>query len=132
MIFTKPLYRSVRRHPASYIPLAHNAAMRATHHVYVIELSKDVLLDAKFMKCNPGYLPGMPCVYVGMTGLDPDVRFDNHKAGIRANKYAKRFGLRLMTALFEHLNPMPYGDAQYMEVDLGIRLRAQGFGVWQS
>ena len=45
---------------------------------------------------------------------------------------AKRFGLRLMTELFEHLNPMPYGDAQYMEVDLGIRLRAQGFGVWQS
>jgi hypothetical protein len=130
VIFTKPLYRSVRRHPASYIPLAHNAAMRATHHVYVIELSKDVLLDAKFMKCNPGYLPGMPCVYVGLTGLDPDVRFDNH--GIRANKYAKRFGLGLMTALFEHLNPMPYGDAQYMEVDLGIRLRAQGFGVWQS
>jgi len=23
-----------------------------------------------------------PCVYVGMTGLDPDVRFDKHKAGI--------------------------------------------------
>ena len=132
MIFTKPLYRSVRHHPASYIPLAHNAVMRATHHVYVIELSKDVLDDAKFIKCNPGYLPGMPCVYVGLTGLDPDVRFDNHKAGIRANKYAKRFGLGLMTALFEHLNPMPYGDAQYMEVDLGIRLRAQGFGVWQS
>jgi hypothetical protein len=106
--------------------------MRATHHVYVIELSRDVLFDVKFMKSNPEYVAGMPCVYVGMTGLDPDVRFDNHKAGIRANKYAKRFGLRLMTELFEHLNPMPYGDAQYMEVDLGIRLRAQGFGVWQS
>ena len=106
--------------------------MRATHHVYVIELSKDVLYDAKFMKSNPGYVVSLPCVYVGMTGLDPDVRFDNHKAGIRANKYAERFGLRLMTKLFEHLNPMPYGDAQYMEMDLGIRLRAQGFGVWQS
>ena len=106
--------------------------MRAAHHVYVIELSQDVLENAKFMKTNPGYAAGMPCVYVGMTGLDPDVRFDNHKAGIRANKYAKRYGLRLMTELFEHLNPMPYGDAQYMEVDLSIRLRAQGFGVWQS
>ena len=86
--FTRPLYISVRRHPTGALPLAHNAAMRATHHVYVIELSKDVLDDAKFMKSNPGYEPGMPCVYVGMTGLDPDVRFDNHKAGIRANKYA--------------------------------------------
>ena len=43
-----------------------------------------------------------------------------------------RFGIRLMTELFEHLNPMPYGDAQYMEVDLGIRLRTAGYGVWQA
>jgi len=106
--------------------------MRAKHHVYVVELSKDVLYETKFVKSNPGYVTGMPCVYVGMTGLDPDLRFDKHKAGIRANKYVTRYGLRLMTELFEHLNPMPYGDAQYMEVDLGIRLRVQGYGVWQA
>jgi hypothetical protein len=106
--------------------------MRAKHNVYVVELSKAVLDEKKFLKSNPGYVRGMPCVYVGMTGLDPDVRFDNHKAGIHANKYVTRFGLRLMTELFEHLNPMPYGDAQYMEVDLGIRLREQGYGVWQA
>ena len=106
--------------------------MRAKHNVYVVELSKEVLDEKKFLKSNPGSMRGMPCVYVGMTGLDPDVRFDNHKAGIHANKYVTRFGLRLMTELFEHLNPMPYGDAQYMEVDLGIRLREQGYGVWQA
>ena len=106
--------------------------MRAKHHVYVVELSKDVLFEAKFIKSNPDYVTGMPCVYVGMTGLDPDLRFDNHMAGIRANKFVTRYGLRLMTELFEHLNPMPYGDAQYMEVDLGIRLRVQGYGVWQA
>jgi len=32
------------------------------------------------------YVPGKPCVYVGMTGLDPDLRFDKHKAGVRINK----------------------------------------------
>jgi len=106
--------------------------MRAKHNVYVVELSKDVLFERKFIQSNPDYVQGMPCVYVGMTGLDPDIRFDNHKAGIRANKYVTRFGIRLMTELFEHLNPMPYGDAQYMEVDLGIRLRDQGYGVWQA
>jgi hypothetical protein len=36
----------------------------------------------KFKKCNPNYVTGKPCVYVGMTGLDPDVRFDKHKVGI--------------------------------------------------
>ena len=106
--------------------------MRAKHHVDVVELSKDVLFEAKFIKSNPNYVTGMPCVYVGMTGLDPDLRFDNHMAGIRANKFVTRYGLRLMTELFEHLNPMPYGDAQYMEVDLGIQLRVQGYGIWQA
>jgi hypothetical protein len=28
--------------------------------------------------------------------------------------------------------PMPYGDAQYMEVDLAIRLKQSGYGVWQN
>ena len=29
-----------------------------------------------------------------MTGLDPDVRFDKHMAGIQSNSYVRRFGLR--------------------------------------
>ena len=50
--------------------------MRENHHVYVIELHNDVLDEPKFRKANPDYLPGKPCVYVGMTGHDPDTRFD--------------------------------------------------------
>ena len=69
---------------------------RRNHYsVYVIELLKEVLYEAKFKKCNPDYIAGKPCVYVGMTGLDPDLRFDKHKAGIQSNKYVKQFGLRL-------------------------------------
>jgi hypothetical protein len=106
--------------------------MREHHHVYVIELSKDVLFEPKFIKANPHYVSGRPCVYVGMTGQDPDTRFDKHKAGIKANKFAQIYGLRLMPEIYETLNPMPYGDAQYMEVDLAIRLREAGYGVWQA
>jgi len=106
--------------------------MREQHHVYVIELDKDVLYEPKFKKANPNYKTGMPCVYVGMTGHDPDHRFDQHKAGIKANKYAHRYGLRLMPEISEKLNPMPYGDAQDMEVDLAIRLQELGYGVWQN
>ncbi len=64
-------------------------ARRKHYHVYVVELSQDVLLNARFMGSNPGYQPGKPCVYVGMTGLDPDVRFDKHKAAIQANLYVQ-------------------------------------------
>lgn len=105
---------------------------RNHYHVYVIELSKDVLYESKFKKCNPDYVPGKPCVYVGMTGLDPDVRFDKHKAGIQSNRYAKEYGLRLRPELYEVYNPMPYDGARDMEVELGIALREAGYGVWQA
>jgi predicted GIY-YIG superfamily endonuclease len=107
-------------------------ARRKHFHVYVIELSNDVLYEAKFVKCNPGYLPGMPCVYVGMTGLDPDLRFDKHKAGIQSNRYVKQYGLRLLPDLYEAFNPMSYDEACEREVEIGIDLREAGFGVWQA
>ena len=107
-------------------------ARRYHYHVYVIALSPDVLYEARFKKSNPDYIPGKPCVYVGMTGLDPDIRFDKHKAGIQANSFVEEFGLRLLPALYERYNPMPYEDARSMEVELGIMLRKAGYGVWQA
>jgi hypothetical protein len=108
------------------------AAKRHHHHVYVILLSKDVLYEPRFKRCNPDYDPSRPCVYVGMTGLDPDARFDKHKAGIRANKFVTLYGLRLVPELYECYNPMPYEAAKEMEVELAIGLREAGYGVWQA
>jgi predicted GIY-YIG superfamily endonuclease len=98
----------------------------------VIELSKDVLFEHRFRRNNPNYIDGKPCVYVGMTGLDPDVRFDKHKAGVQANSYARKYGLRLLPDLYEAFNPMSYQDAVDKEIKVGIDLRAAGFGVWQA
>ena len=105
---------------------------RKHYHVYVIELSKDVLLEGRFKKANPNYVTGKLCVYVGMTGLDPDIRFDKHKAGIQANRYAQKYGLRLLPDLYEAFNPMTYDDARDKEVEVAIDLREAGFGVWQA
>ena len=107
-------------------------AARHHHYVYVVLLSKDVLYEPKFKKCNPDYDPVKPCVYVGMTGLDPDSRFDKHKAGIRANRYVQKYGQRLLPELYECYNPMPYEAAREMEVELAIALREAGYGVWQA
>jgi hypothetical protein len=102
------------------------------YNVYVVELSDEVWNSARFRRANPGYELGQPFVYVGMTGLDPDVRFDKHKAGIQANSFVRDHGLRLLPVLYERHNPMPYDDARLMEVDLAIALRGRGFGVWQG
>ena len=105
---------------------------RPHYSVYVVELSPEVLQRARFRKANPGYDATRPCVYVGMTGVDPDVRFDKHKAGIQANRYVMLYGLRLLPELYQVYNPMPYDGARDMEVELAIALREKGYGVWQG
>jgi hypothetical protein len=105
---------------------------RDHYHVYVIELSKDVLQEGRFSKCNPGYVEGKPCIYVGMTGLDPDVRFDKHKAGIQSTRYVLKYGLRLLPELYELYGALSYDAARDLEVELAIDFREAGYGVWQA
>ena len=110
------------------------AARKRSHRysVYVVQLSDAVWNEPRFRKANPDYVLGKPFVYVGMTGLDPDVRFDKHKAGIQSNRYVQEWGLHLLPDLYERFNPMPYAAAREMEVELGIQLRRAGYGVWQG
>jgi hypothetical protein len=68
--------------------------------------------------------------YVGMTGLSPEERFANHKAGIKAAGIVRRFGERLVPRLYQHLNPMAYDKAKAMEVMLADSLRKRGFVVF--
>ncbi len=111
-----------------------SAAVPRSHHysVYVVELADAAWQVASFRKANPDYVHAKPLVYVGMTGLDVDLRFDRHKAGIQANRFVREFGVRLLPELYEVYNPMPYAGACEMEVELGIGLREAGYGVWQA
>ena len=104
----------------------------AHHHVYVVLLDDRVWNEPAFRHANPEHRLERPCVYVGMTGLDPDLRFDRHKAGIQANRYVFKYGLRLMPELYAVYNPMPYEGAREMEVELAIGLRDAGYAVWQA
>ncbi len=105
---------------------------RARHSVYVIELDGRVLNHARFRAANPNRDITKPCVYVGCTGLSPEQRFEKHKAGIRANTYVQRYGLRLLPKLYAYANPMPYDAARDMEVELAIALQEEGYAVWQA
>jgi hypothetical protein len=117
------------------VPSRYSAAhmgSAAHYHVYVVELADKVWDAPRFRKANPQWTLGKPFVYVGMTGLDPDVRFDKHKAGIQSNSYVRRYGVRLLPQLYERYNPMTYDVARGVEVELGIALRKLGYGVWQA
>jgi hypothetical protein len=87
------------------------------HNIYVVYLR------------NPSG-NGRAGYYVGMTGLTPEERFENHKRGYKGAGVVRRFGERLVPKLYEHLNPMTYEEAVAMERQLADELRAKGFQVF--
>ena len=107
-----------------------SAAANSLHHyVYVVLLDACVLKLRKIRETNPRRDEKKPCVYVGMTGLAPEERFSNHKAGIKAARIVQRYGIRLLPELYEVFNPMPFDVAAQMERELAEDLRAQGYTV---
>jgi predicted GIY-YIG superfamily endonuclease len=96
---------------------ANRSRSRDHHSVYVVYL-RNPEGDGK-----AGY-------YVGMTGLSPEQRFENHKNGIKCARVVKRCGERLVPRLYAHLNPMPFEKARQMEVLLADSLRKRGFIVF--
>jgi len=99
------------------------------HNVYVVLLDSAVGKLRKVRAENPKRDPKKPCVYVGMTGLTPEERFANHKAGLKDAPLAKRYGIRLLPELCAHLTPMPFEAAAQMEKDLAEDLRRAGYTV---
>jgi hypothetical protein len=98
----------------------------------VVRLHGDVWYEPAFLKQNPDALRHGPAVYVGMTGLNPELRFARHKAGVYANRWVKDYGLALLPNLYEMFNPMPKQAAQDMEIELAWSFRAKSWGVWQN
>ena len=94
-----------------------NSGVASHHSVYVVYLR------------NPRG-DGRAGYYVGMTGLTPQQRFQNHKGGVKAARVVKRYGVRLVPRLYAHLNPMSYEKAVEMEVALAESLRRRGYTVF--
>lgn len=106
------------------------AAKQAFHHnVYVILLDPKVARHPTILRINPKRDPAKPCVYVGMSGLPPEHRFENHKHGYKAAWVVEKYGVRLLPELYAHLNPMPYEAALQMELELAEDLRNEGYTV---
>ena len=99
------------------------------HSIYVVLLDTDVLRDKKARDLNPLHHPARPCVYVGMTGTDPETRFAQHKKGYRASRYVRRFGVRLLPALSAGLTGLTYQRALAAEAELAEALREEGYFV---
>lgn len=98
---------------ASSLKATTRADRGARHSVYVV-----LLQDRR--RVDPWGL------YVGQSSRDPDVRFDQHKAGYKASGAVRRFGVRLLPDLTAHLNPLRAWEALDLEAALAEALRAAG------
>jgi hypothetical protein len=99
------------------------------HNVYVVLLKPAARRLRPIRAANPTADPAKPCVYVGMTGLSPAERFENHLRGLKGASVVTRYGVRLLPELYAHLNPMPFDAAAQMERDLAEDLRTAGYTV---
>jgi len=104
---------------------------RGHHSIYAVELDRAVWANRAFRERNPGGAAG-GCVYVGVTGLTPEARFERHRAGTQSGRFVRAHGLRLRLDLVEGFSRLPYRIAACMEPKLAAWLRAQGFAVWQN
>jgi hypothetical protein len=107
------------------------AKRRKGRNLYVITLNPEVLWDRRFRQENPGYIEGMPCVYVGMTIHEPGDRFEQHMSGYRSSRYPREYGVELALDLLEGFDGEGLSDAE-QESALADWLRDQGLAVWQN
>jgi len=100
-------------------------------NVYVIELDRAVMAIGKFRKANPDARPDRMCVYVGATSLPPEERFRQHKEGKKANRYARKFGVRLVQRLMKNRQGLEsWKKAEESERRCAEKLRRRGYAVW--
>lgn len=71
-------------------------------------------------------------LYVGLTGLEPDERYLNHKSGHKASRWVRRYGVGLLPALSRHLGRLDWEPAAAAEVALAEALRRAGLPVEQG
>ncbi|MGV3710399.1 MAG: hypothetical protein ACO1Q7_16320 [Gemmatimonas sp.] len=69
-----------------------------------------------------------------MTGIDPNIRLEQHLTGYKASRLAHKFGKYLRTDVIKAYGyrPQTYAKAQVRERELANELRLRGWGVSQG
>ena len=109
--------RHIQWLPLAYEVSARFRADRGRSNIYL------VLLDYSDRRAEPHG------VYVGMSHHPPSVRFDQHKAGIRAAGSVLKRGLEVMTGPTLHLQHIERAQAARIEQQLAQALRDEGLWV---
>lgn len=109
--------------------------------IYVIELSRRVYSEnQKFRDANPQYNGLLECLYVGMTSKTPQLRFEQHKKGLKSKKgynlssrIVQKYGIYLRPSLYEQVKSVKTKtEALEAEERLALELRRKRYAVWYN
>ena len=99
------------------------------YSIYVVLLDEYVGTIPQMRRRNPKRDPSKPYVYVGLTSLSVNGRFNFLRATSKYEWRLHKFGVRLMPELYDSLAPMTCKQALQTAKKLADNLRAEGFGV---
>jgi len=99
------------------------------YSIYVVLLEASVATLPQMRRRNPKHDPSKPFVYIGVTSLPVNGRFDFRKATPEHEWRLHRFGVRLMPKLYDSFPRMACERALKTSKKLADDLRAKGFGV---
>ncbi len=104
---------------------------RQTRNIYVIILRRGVLKERKFREMNPLHKGRRLCLYVRLSALKPEDRFQQHLEGKHSSRIVKRYGRRVFAERSKQITSL-YPTALKRERRVAQLLREQGYAVWQN
>jgi len=99
------------------------------YRVFVVLLDEYIGTLPQMRRRNPKRDPAKPYVYVGVTSLPVDRRFNFLRATSKYEWRLHKFGVRLMPELCDSLHSITCKQALQAAKKLAADLRANGFGV---
>lgn len=103
---------------ASEVTLGFSSNTKGEHYLYIVLL-------AGVRGDKPGY-----ALYVGQSSRPPEERFHQHKSGYKASRHVKRYGEKLLPALYSHLIPCNREEVLRLEREIAEALRKEGIPVY--
>jgi hypothetical protein len=119
-----------------------NVIPAKTNRVYAIQLNDEIKENESFLQHNPNIDINKPAFYIGQTSKNRKERYDEHKKGVRSNRFAKNFGIEPyevadktfeLAKLFDvQVENLRHYQALYYELKLTTLHQEKGYGAYSN
>ncbi len=119
-----------------------NKTPQKNNRVYAFQLNDEINVVPGFLQHNPNIDINKPSFYIGQTSKNREERYNEHKNGIRSNRFVKNFGIEpyesadktyeLAKKFNVLVDDLRHYQALYYELKLTTLLQEQGYGAYSN